>query len=109
MFADHSPPELHHRIRPRADFEALLATLGLAVVEEFQMYYWIVDGGPQNRIARAIFARLGPRALYLVDRLAIAIGLDNRHPEHVLSRARMLVIRHAAPGASDPRSTRSGS
>lgn len=109
MFADQPSQDLHHRIRARRYFDALLATLKLTVVEEIRMYYWIVDGGPRNRVARAIFDRLGAHALYAVDRLAMTIGLENRHPALVLSRARMLVIRHAAPGASDPRSTRSGS
>ena len=96
MFADTPPAASHHRIRSRAYFDRLLDTLALQVVDEAPMYYWLVDGGPVNRIARALFARLGPRALYLVDRLALRFGLENRNPNHVLSRARLLTIRRRA-------------
>ena len=97
---DQPAPTLHHKIRSRAYFDALLARLGLTVSAEFQMYYWLVDGGSPNRIMRAIFARLGAGALYAVDRLALTLGLENRHPEHVLSRAKMLVVTRAAAAAS---------
>lgn len=110
VFSDAPPPASHHRIRSRAYFDRLIGTLGLQVTAESPVYYWLVDGGPVNRVARAVFARLGPGALYLVDRLALTLGLENRHPDHVLSRARMLTIRRApAVDASRPRSTGSGS
>jgi SAM-dependent methyltransferase len=108
VFSDAPQTASHHRIRSRAYFERLIATLGLRVTAESPIYYWLVDGGPVNRVARAVFARTGPRALYLVDRLALTLGLENHHPDHVLSRARLLTIRRAPlPGASDPRSTAS--
>jgi SAM-dependent methyltransferase len=103
MFADQPPPALHHKIRSRAYFDALLTRQGLTVTAEFPMYYWLVDGGSPNRIMRAIFARLGAGALYAVDRLALTLGLENRHPEHVLSRARMLVVMRAGAAANGPR------
>jgi len=108
MFSDRPPRASHHRIRSRASFDALLGTLGLVVADEIRMYYWLVDGGSRNRILRAIFARTGPVSLYLVDRLAMMFGLENRDPESVLSRARMLIIRRA-PGrsATGPRNTAS--
>jgi SAM-dependent methyltransferase len=109
MFADQPPPALHHKIRSRAYFDALLARIGLTVSAEFRIYYWLVDGGSPNRIMRAIFARLGAAALYAVDRLALTLGLENRHPEHVLSRARMLVVTRAVAAASGPRNTESES
>jgi SAM-dependent methyltransferase len=98
----------HHRIRSRAYFDGVSATLGLAVVDELPLYYWLVDGGPTGRLARALFARAGARALYAADRLALAFGLTNRRPEHVLSRARLLMIRRVAR-ASDPGNKASGS
>ena len=109
MFADHAPPASHHCIRSRAYFDALLGTLGLVVTAEVPMYYWLVDGGSRNRLMRAIFARTGPVSLYLVDRLAMMLGLENRDPASVLSRARMLIIRRTAhPGATGLRNTASG-
>jgi SAM-dependent methyltransferase len=100
----------YNRLRSRAYFDALLDRLGLVVSDELRMYYWLVDGGPTNRILRAIFARIGAGALYLVDRAAMRLGLENRHTDHVLSRARLLFIRRAASrGATDPRNTASGS
>lgn len=99
----------HQRVRTRAYFDALLERLGLVVTAEVRMYYWVIDGGSRNRLLRALFARTGAWSLYLVDRLALKLGLENRDPEHALSRQRMLVIRRAEPAAaSGPRSTASG-
>jgi trans-aconitate methyltransferase len=108
-FSDDPPRTTHHRIRSREYFDALIARLGLTVTHEIRMYYWLVDGGSRNRVLRAIFARTGPVALYLVDRLALMIGLVNRDPDQVLSRERMLIIRRASSReATGPRSTGSG-
>lgn len=104
-----APPSVsHHRIRSPAYFTSVIDRLGLRVTREAPMYYWLVDGGPANRIARAIFARMGAGALYFVDRLALKLGLEDRHPDHVISRARLLTIRHQ-PGrdGTDLRSTAS--
>lgn len=110
MFADQPPPTSHHRVRSRTSFDVLIARLGLEVSAEIQMYYWLIDGGSRNRLLRAIFARTGAWSLYLVDRLALMMGLQRRDPDHVLSRQRMLIIRRALRrGASGLRSTRSGS
>jgi SAM-dependent methyltransferase len=110
VFSDTPPGASHHRIRTRAYFDRLIDSLGLQVTADAPMYFWLVDGGPANRIARAIFARTGPRTLYLVDRLALRLRLENSHPDHVLSRARLLTIRRPRrPGASGPQSTGSGS
>ena len=57
VFSDMPPPASHHRIRSRAYFDRLIGTLGLHVISEAPMYYWLVDGGPTNRLARAFFAR----------------------------------------------------
>jgi SAM-dependent methyltransferase len=109
VFSDAPPPATHHRIRSRAYFDQLIGTLGLHVISEAPMYYWLVDGGPASRLGRAFFARTGPGVLYVADRLALGLGLENHHPDHVLSRARLLTIRHkAGRRASDPRSTGSG-
>jgi len=108
-FSDNPPPATHHRIRSRAYFDALIDRLGLTVTHEMKMYYWLLDGGSKNRILRAMFARTGPVALYVVDRLALMMGLEHRDPDHVLSGARLLIIRRAAGrDATGPRSTGSG-
>lgn len=109
MSSDKPTHSGRHRVRPRAYFDALLGRLGLTVTHEFRMYYWLIDGGSENRLLRALFARTGPLSLYLVDRLAMMLGLEHRVSEHAASRARMLVIRRAAAGATGPRSTASGS
>ena len=106
--ADSAPDVGHHRIRSRAYFDRVIASLGLVVTDELPMYYWLVDGGPTGRVARALFARAGARALYAVDRLALVAGLENHRPQHVLSRARLLTIRHAPPRSTDPRNRASG-
>ena len=109
MFSDQPAHAVHHRIRSRAYFDALIARLGLTVTHEIRMYFWLVDGGSQNRVLRAIFGRTGPFALYLVDRLALMMGLEHRDPDHVLSGERMLIIRRTARrDATGPRSTTSG-
>jgi len=88
--------------------DLVLDTASLRVTREAPMYYWLVDGGPANRIARAVFARMGAGALYFVDRLALKLGLEDRHPDHVISRARLLTIRHQpGRGGTDLRSTAS--
>jgi SAM-dependent methyltransferase len=100
-FSDRGSSNELQRFRTRDFFDRLLAELGLAVVAEIPTFYWLIDGGPTGAVARAIFARSGPYSLYLADRLAFALGLVNRRPEHDLSRARTLLIRRR--GASDPR------
>ena len=108
VFADSPPPVSHHRIRSRGYFDRLLDGHGLQVTHEAPVYYWLVDGGPTSRLARAVFARTGAHTVYFVDRLALALGLRNRRPGHVLSRARMLTIRRCpSRGATDPRKTAS--
>jgi hypothetical protein len=109
MFGDGPARAANQRVRARAYFDALLERLGLVVMDERRMYYWVIDGGSRNRLLRALFARTGPRSLYLVDRLALKLGLENRDPEQVLSRQRMLVIRRRARSeASGRRNTASG-
>lgn len=109
MFSDQPPLTSHHRIRSRAYFDALLAKLCLNVTDEIRMYYWLVDGGSKNRILRGIFARTGPVPLYLVDRVALRLGLQHNDPDHVLSRARMLIIRRTpSRSATGLQSTASG-
>ncbi len=104
--SDAPPSVSHHRIRSRAYVASVIGSLGLCITRESPMYYWLVDGGPANRVGRAIVTRMGARALYFLDRLALKIGLEDGHPDHVISRARLLTIRRR-PGwrSTDPRST----
>jgi SAM-dependent methyltransferase len=106
-FSDQPSLNPLHRIRTRESFDRLLRELGLTVAVEVRMFYWLIDGGPTNRLLRAVFARTGAFSLYLVDRLACRLGLVNRHPDHHLSRARMLLIRRQRPAATGPRSRES--
>ena len=92
-FSERKSANEHQRFRPRPYFDRLIETLGLEVVAEKRLYYWLIDGGPTGRIARAIFSRLGPGLLYLVDRIAVAFGIQNHRPNHQLSTAHMLLIR----------------
>ena len=107
--SDAAPIAFHHRIRSREDFMELLDRLGLRVADEAPVDHRLVDGGPANRIGRAIFSWMGAEVLYLVDRIALKLGLENRHPDHVISRARLLTIRRR-PGraGSDRGNTGSG-
>ena len=100
-FSERPSSNLNHRIRPRGFFDNVVTNLELRVDAEFPMYYWLVDGGPENRLLRALFARTGPVPLYLIDRLALGAGLTNRNPNQVLSTARMMVIRRRLADAID--------
>jgi SAM-dependent methyltransferase len=106
-FSDRPSRNTSQRFRTREHFDALMRRLGLVVTTEIRMYYWLIDGGPENRLLRAVFARTGPWSLYAADRLLMALGAKNRHPDHQLSTAHMLVIQRETAAASGPRRTAS--
>jgi SAM-dependent methyltransferase len=108
-FSDRPSRNPNQRFRTRAYFDALMRRLGLAVTAEIRMYYWFIDGGPENRLLRAIFARTGPRSLYVVDRMLMALRATNRNPNQQLSTAHMLVIQREPAAATGLRRTTSGS
>jgi hypothetical protein len=72
-----------------------MATLGLRIVAERPMYYWLPSGGPANKYLRYAMTRLGPGALYAVDRAALALGVPRPASVGIDSRMRLLTIRRA--------------
>jgi len=97
-FSDRPSRNTSQRFRSRAYFDALMRRLRLVVTKEIRMYYWLIDGGPESRLLRAVFARTGLWSMYAADRLLMALGATNRRPDHQLSTAHMLVIQRDQPG-----------
>jgi SAM-dependent methyltransferase len=81
------------RYRSRSFWESALTTLGLRIVSERPMYYWLPSGGPANKYLRYAMTRLGPGALYGVDRVALALGVKRPASVGIDSRMRLLTIR----------------
>lgn len=91
------PDETHQpsdylRYRSRRFWTATLGALRLRIVRERPMYYWLPAGGPANRYARYALNRLGPRALYVTDRLGLAAHAPRPSPEPMDCRMRLLTI-----------------
>ena len=63
---------------------------------ERPMYYWLPAGGPANKYLRYALTRLGPGALYAVDRAALA-SWRCRNPRRSASirRMRLLTLQRA--------------
>ena len=59
------------------------------------MYYWLPSGGPATRYLRYAMTRLGPDALYAVDRAALALRLPRPRSVGIDSRMRLLTIQRA--------------
>jgi SAM-dependent methyltransferase len=85
-------PSDYLRHRSRSFWESILHGLGLRIVSERPMYYWLPDGGPRNKYARYALARLGPDALYAIDRAAFALGLPHPASAGLDCRTRLLTI-----------------
>jgi len=88
-------PGHYLRFRSRSFWESAMATLGLRIVAERPMYYWLPSGGPANKYLRYAMTRLGPGALYAVDRAALALGVPRPASVGIDSRMRLLTIRRA--------------
>lgn len=82
------------RYRSRAFWRDAIAALGLRIVAERPMYYWL-PAGPENRMARYAMARLGPRVLYAADRAALALRLPRPELADIDSRMRLLSLQRA--------------
>ena len=80
------------RYRSRSFWESTTAALGLRIVAERPMYYWLPSGGPANKYLRYAMTRLGPDALYAVDRAALALGVPRPTSAGIDSRMRLLTI-----------------
>jgi len=85
-------PSDYVRHRTRSFWESALQRLGLRIVAERAMYYWLPDGLPRNRYLRYALTRLGPDALYAVDRTAFVLGLPYPASAGIDCRTRLLTI-----------------
>jgi SAM-dependent methyltransferase len=83
------------RFRSREFWERAIASLGLRVIAERPMYYWLPAGGPANVYARYALGKLGVGALYALDRAALAAGLPRPASAAIDSRMRLLSVRRA--------------
>jgi hypothetical protein len=59
------------------------------------MYYWLPSGGPANKYLRYAMTRLGPDALYAVDRTALALGAPQPSSVGIDSRMRLFTLQRA--------------
>ena len=83
------------RYRSRAFWDTAIASLALRLAAERPMYYWLPAGGPVNKYLRYALTRLGPGALYAVDRAAFALGLPRPPSACIDSRMRLLTLQRA--------------
>src|SRR5262249_54141539 len=86
-------PSSYLRYRSRSFWQQALARLRLTIAVEQPMYFWLPAGGPRNKYARYAFGRLGPGALYAIDRAALAVGLSPPASYGPDCRTRLLTIR----------------
>jgi SAM-dependent methyltransferase len=86
-------PSGYLRYRSRSFWESLVASLGLRIAAERQIYYWLPDGGPANKYLRYAMNRLGPGAIYGLDRAALALAVPRPSSIGIDSRMRLLTIR----------------
>ena len=87
-------PSDYLRYRSRVFWEDAIASLGLRVVAARPMYYWLPAGGPANKYLRHALTRLGPGALYAIDRAALALGLPQPQSLGIDARMRLLTLQH---------------
>jgi len=83
------------RYRSRAFWEQMLAALGLRIVREMPMYYWLPAGGPKNKYVRYAITRLGPGVLYALDRAAFRLRVPQPASLGIDCRMRLLTIQRA--------------
>lgn len=83
------------RYRSRSFWERAIAAVGLRLVSERPVYYWLPSGGPSNKYLRYALTTLGTGALYGVDRVAFALGLPQPASIGIDSRMRLLTLQRA--------------
>jgi SAM-dependent methyltransferase len=88
-------PSDYLRHRSRSFWESTLQALGLRIVSECPMYYWLPDGLPRNKYLRYALRQLGPDALYTMDRTALALGLPKPPSAGIDCRTRLLTIQRS--------------
>lgn len=82
------------RFRSRDFWHDAIARLGLRVVADRPMYYWL-PGGPESKYLRFALARAGATALYALDRAALALRLPQPASVGIDSRMRLLTLQRA--------------
>jgi len=80
------------RYRSRSYWQNAIAALGLRIVAERPVYYWLPTAGPMNRYLRYAMTRLGADALYAVDRAALALGVPRPASSGIDNQTRLLTI-----------------
>jgi SAM-dependent methyltransferase len=80
------------RYRSRSYWQNEIAALGLRIVAERPIYYWLPTAGPTNTYLRYAMTRLGPDALYAVDRAALALGVPRPASSGIDNQTRLLTI-----------------
>ncbi len=80
------------RYRSRTFWEREMSALGLRLVAQQPMYYWLPDGGPANKYLRYALTRMGPQVLYAIDRAALRLGLPQPASAGIDSRMRLLTL-----------------
>jgi SAM-dependent methyltransferase len=80
------------RHRSRSYWQNAIAALGLRIVAERPIYYWLPTAGPTNKYLRYAMTRLGPDALYAVDRAALALGVPRPASSGIDNQTRLLTI-----------------
>lgn len=88
-------PSDYLRHRSRSFWDSTLHRLNLRIVAERPMYYWLPDGGPRNKYVRYALTRLGPDALFAIDRAAFALGLPWLRSAGIDCRTHLLTIQRA--------------
>jgi SAM-dependent methyltransferase len=86
-------PSDYLRRRSRSFWEFALHALGLRIVTDRAMYYWLPDGLPRNKYLQYALRQLGPDALYAMDRTALALGLPQLPLAGIDCRTRLLTIK----------------
>jgi SAM-dependent methyltransferase len=80
------------RYRSRSFWHRQMAASGFRLVSARPIYYWLPSGGPANRYLRYAMKRLGPRALYLIDRVALAAGVPRPPSAGIECHSQLLVL-----------------
>jgi SAM-dependent methyltransferase len=85
-------PNDYLRFRSRPFWREMLRSLGLRIVRDAQIYYWLPAGGPTQKHLRYAIMRLGPDALYAIDRAAFHLRLPRPASLGIDCSMRLLTI-----------------
>jgi len=88
-------PSGYLRYRDRAFWNEQFSASRLRVVGSQPIYYWLPAGGPANRYLRYACDRLGARALYWADRVALAARLPRPASSGIECGSRLITLQRA--------------